>query len=129
MNMLLYNIDPLCAAAVAERYGFRLRSSIEELDQDSCLLLPAFRNEEERRLFTERMLSEEGRIDLIIAHPDENFSVVHYCSEPGRLFTVIGSEDPEMQLEEMIRIIDSLSGLLCAHEETELIPAAPVPDR
>lgn len=119
MNILLYDIDPLCAGAVAERYGLRLRHSIEELDQDDCLLLPTLRNEEERRRFADRMLSEGGEIDLIIAHTDENFCVVHYCSEPGRLFTVAGDEDPDMQLEDIIRIIDSHSGVLCAHEAAE----------
>lgn len=120
MNILLYDIDGFCTEAIAERYALRLRHRIEELDSDGCLLSqPALRDEKERQQFSERMLSGGLRLDLVIARTDDNFCVVHYCSEPGALFTVAGDEEPETLLEDLIRIIDSHTGRLHAHEEVE----------
>lgn len=117
MNIVLYNIDTACAVKIADRYGFRLCHSFDGLEEgDRILLQPELRTEEEQLLFFERMAAFDERIDAVIVRQDEGASTVHYCSEPGKFFSLSMEEEEEVLFDDIVRIVDTRLGYLCAHE-------------
>ena len=44
---------------------------------------------------------------------------VHYCSQPGRFFSVSGEAGEEALEYELTRIVETRLGLVCAHEGVE----------
>lgn len=135
MNIVLYGFDERTVRPVAERFGFGMYGSFETFEMSGTdnrlLLLSPLRSGEEQLAFFERMADQDDRIDAVVAvsSPEDALSAVHYASQPGKFFTVgAGEEDPEAREYELSRIIETLSGRICAHEGIDPVhPAAGIP--
>lgn len=117
MNIVLYGIPREHALRLAERYGFETCSSFEALNEGNRLLLqPHLATDEEQLAFFEQMARSEQLIDAVIIGRSDAFSTVHYCSSPGKLFTVNRDADEESLDYELDRIVETQLGLVSAHE-------------
>lgn len=117
MNIVLYGIPEKHARRLAERYGFGICHSFDALNEGNRFLLPPFlATDEEQLSFFEQMAKYEQLVDAVIVGRSEAFSTVHYCSSPGKLFTVNRDGDEELFDYELDRIVETQLGLVCAHE-------------
>lgn len=128
MNIVIYGLDESLVRSVADRYGFTLCATFDEFAGEgrNLLLQPSLKGSEEQLAFFGRMAASDDLVDAVVAAVpcDEEFStVVHYCSCPGKFFTVnAASEAPETAMPEettayeLERIIETRLGMLCAHE-------------
>ena len=60
-----------------------------------------------------------GEVDAVVVSCADDFSAVHYCSQPGRFFSVSGEAGEEALEYELTRIVETRLGLVCAHEGVE----------
>lgn len=123
MNIVLSGFTATCAAHIAERYHLKLRHSLDELDNNCIILLPRMESEEQRLQLFGHMAEYEDRIDAVIGIQGDDFSTVHYCSQPGKFFSVNGSDDDQVVEEELSGIIETKLGNICAHEGLDPDPA------
>ena len=132
MNIVLYGIPREHALRLAERYGFETCSSFEALNEGNRLLLqPHLATDEEQLAFFEQMARSEQLIDAVIIGRSDAFSTVHYCSSPGKLFTVNRDADEESLDYELDRIVGEIaraSGKLANHNFVAKAPKKLVDD-
>ena len=102
MKIVFYGIPEEEVRRLAGRYGFGLcRSFGERLD------------------FFGRMARYGASVDAVVVSCADDFSAVHYCSQPGRFFSVSGEAGEEALEYELTRIVETRLGLVCAHEGVE----------
>ncbi|MBP3356837.1 MAG: hypothetical protein J6K95_06745 [Rikenellaceae bacterium] len=119
MNIVMYGFGMNDVRPLAERYGFSLCDSFESLENGHRILLQEELATREKQLtFFENMADYDRLIDAVICVPNcASASTVYYCSRPDKFFTVdAGGEDPDYTTHELVRIIETQLGLLCAHE-------------
>ena len=75
--------------------------------------------EEEVRRLAGRMARYGASVDAVVVSCADDFSAVHYCSQPGRFFSVSGEAGEEALEYELTRIVETRLGLVCAHEGVE----------
>ena len=63
--------------------------------------------------------SRSPSVDAVVVSCADDFSAVHYCSQPGRFFSVSGEAGEEALEYELTRIVETRLGLVCAHEGVE----------
>lgn len=127
MNILLYGIAERQAAAVADRYGFTLCRTFEQLDTENnrILLLPPLADEQAQLRFLKQMERYDTLIDAVVAaHRTDAFSTVCYAAQAGKFYSVDDTGDcppddgpaPRTPGGELDRIVAAHLGLICAHE-------------
>lgn len=123
MNIVLYGIPEARARRLADRYGFGMCRSFDDLETGNRLLLqPYLITDEEQLAFFEQMTRYEQLVDIVIVGRSDAFSAVHYSSSPGKLFTVNRDDDEESLDYELDRIVETQLGLVCAHEGIDDLP-------
>lgn len=95
-------------------------SSIRAEAGSRILLLPRLDSEERQSEFVEWMDRISDRVDAVVSGQSSTISTVYYASQPGKFFSVErrhSEDDCEDLCYELSRIIESLLGGGCAHEE------------
>lgn len=117
MNIILYGLAEETVRPLAARYGLRLCGSFERFEAGDCILIRSgLATDGERIAFYEEMLRHRTRIDAVVAVSAGAGSAVHYGSPPDKFFTVDNEADPDEVRYQLARIIEVLSGRICAHE-------------
>ena len=98
MKIVFYGIPEEEVRRLAGRYGFGLCRSF-----GAAGLLPRY----------------GASVDAVVVSCADDFSAVHYCSQPGRFFSVSGEAGEEALEYELTRIVETRLGLVCAHEGVE----------
>lgn len=86
---------------------------------DALLLIPTMTAPRQLLAFYNTMMAHEDDVDAVIVCGLETCdaaSTVQYCSPQGKFFSVNGSDDEETLEYELVRIIETQLGLVCAHE-------------
>lgn len=118
--ILFYGFDERLIRPIAERYGFALCRSLDELGcEDAMLVQPEIIGRDGQLAFFDRMMSVDDRIGAVIATPCDTLGLAHYSSAPGKFFTAAVCDDDADTEYELCRIIESRLGLLSAHEGIE----------
>lgn len=116
MNIIVYGIAEPAVLAVAARYGLGVRRDFAAFgESDAIVILPPLTDDSLRLRLVTDMERCGGRIDAVVAAQCETASTVCCCAPQGKLFTVAPG-DGEHAAEELSRIVESLAGLICAHE-------------
>ena len=122
MKIVFYGIPEEEVRRLAGRYGFGLCRSFGEFVAGGgreMLLQPLLRTDGERLDFFGRMARYGASVDAVVVSCADDFSAVHYCSQPGRFFSVSGEAGEEALEYELTRIVEPRLGLVCAHEGVE----------
>ena len=101
MKIVFYGIPEEEVRRLAGRYGFGLCRSFGEFVAGGG----------------RKMLLQP--VDAVVVSCADDFSAVHYCSQPGRFFSVSGEAGEEALEYELTRIVETRLGLVCAHEGVE----------
>ncbi|MDE6857563.1 MAG: hypothetical protein K2J33_02330 [Alistipes sp.] len=115
MNIIVYGIAEPTVRAVAARYGFDVRERFEcRAETNSMVILPHLAGDDRHLEFMTDMERHAELIDAVVAAPGETAAAVCYYAPQGKLFTV--APDDEHAADELSLIVESLAGLICAHE-------------
>ena len=119
MKILCYGIPAAVAGRIAERYGFRLAASPDEEGEELLLTVRATKRPDELLALCDMLLTREAEIDAVIvvgADCSAARATVQCCAPQGNYFTLSDEGDEERLEYDLARIVESLRGLLCAHE-------------
>lgn len=116
MNIIVYGIAEPAVRAVAARYGFDIRRRFEGLGaSDVIVMLPHPTGADRHLELVTDMERHAQAVDAVVAAPGDAFATICCCAQQGNLFTV-APDDDEHAADELSRIVESLAGLICAHE-------------
>lgn len=120
MNIVLYGVPDSVTERIAEKYGLNQISTVEEIGGEGTILsVSPMKDPRQLLALYEEMAMQEDKIDAVIVcgfEPCEVASTVQYCAPPGKLFTLHTDAGEETLEDELSRILDTLSGRICAHE-------------
>lgn len=121
MKILLYGVPDGAIVRIAVRYGFRVTGSLDEEVGTSDILVPirSVRSSAGLLSLYDTLIVREAEIDAVVVcgtGNDEIESTIRYGASPGKLFSLCADADLETLEYELGRIVESLAGLLCAHE-------------
>ncbi len=120
MNIVSYGVPETVTEKIAEKYRLRRIRTVEEIGGAGSLLsVPPMKDPRRLLALYEAMTLREERIDAVIVcgfTPCETARTVQYCAPQGKLFTLNCDTGEEALEEELARIVETLSGTLCAHE-------------
>ena len=92
MNIVLYGIPEARARRLADRYGFGMCRSFDDLETGNRLLLqPYLITDEEQLAFFEQMARYEQLVDIVIVGRSDAFSAVHYSSSSSHRAPILPS--------------------------------------
>ena len=117
MRIITYGLDESVVRTVAGRCGVQVCRNFDEPEREHSILpLPQPESPEERLDCSARMAEREERIDAVIAAANGAFSEVHYCTQPGKFFTIRTTDDEADTEYELTRIVETLLGRIRPHE-------------
>ncbi len=124
MKILCYGIPAAVAGRIAGRYGFRLAASPDDEGDEVLLTVPATERPEELLALYDLLLAREAEIDAVVVCDTDRSAAratVQCCAPQGKYFTLSDEGDEEELEYELARIVESLRGLLCAHEGIQTV--------
>ena len=119
MKILLYGIPAETAGRIAARHEFEVTASLDEKGgaAGAMLAIPPIASPGQLLSLYNTLIAREDEIDAVIvgeANHCDAYDTIRYGSPQGKFFTLSGDEETlEYEFE---RIVESLLGLLCAHE-------------
>ncbi len=124
MKILLYGVPADIVGRVAVRYGFRATDAFDEPDgaADVMSTIPPMTSPGQLLSCYDARIARQAETDAVIVCDSGNSdacSTVRYGASPGKLFTLCADADGEALEYELGRIVEALSGRLCAHEGIE----------
>lgn len=122
MNIIVYGVPEEIAKRIASEYGLKTISAFDRIDRDttgSLLSIAPTSDPQQLSALYNAMTNREDRIDAVILcgfDPCATASTIRCCAPQGKLFTLNRDTGRDALQEELSNIIETLSGMLCAHE-------------
>ncbi len=120
MNIVLYGVPDTITERIAEKYGLKHIGTVEEIGGEGTILSISPMKDSRRLLaLYEELAMREDEINAVIVCGFESCDLtntVRCCTPAGKFFTLRKDAGNDALEDDLSRILDALSGRICAHE-------------